>query len=857
MTIRVLANRLIFKVVSAVVFVILTSVCLDARSVKDTFTDNVEGAIPITGTEMLEFRRDQLPRTPRDTADANLGLAGVFAGYIGDNLIIAGGANFPDGIAPDGGSKHWWADLYIQSPDGRWKYYPDFLPQKTAYGCAFEYGGGLLCIGGCQEGKCNDDVYLITLDGSGSPIITSWAPLPEPMSNMTGALIGNKVYLSGGIRSMKDNESTNVFISLDLSNIRSGWKYLDPFPGTDRAFAVSAVQSDGLDNCYYVFAGRKIKGDEILEVLTDGWKYNPRLSEWSKVDGEFPVMARSCTTLGTNHILFLANPMILYHTVTASSVVIDPGFKMPVTTAVASKGLEFCICSGEVSPWIRTPEIIKGAVVSDVKTLGILDITVILLYFLILAGMGIYFSRRQKNTDDYFKGGGRIPWFIVGLSIFGTALSAITFMAIPAKAYATDWSYMFFNMGIVLVVPLIVLLFIPFYRNMGVTTAYEYLEKRFNPAVRVICSLSFIVYQIGRMGVVLLLPAIALNVVTGFNIFLCVSLMGAFALVYTYMGGIEAVAWTDAVQVVVLLGSAIAVVLSVAGSLPHGIGDIIAIGSADMKYDLGSLKFDLRQATIWTTLIATVFTNITTYGTDQTIVQRYLTTSTEKQARKSVYTNAILSIPATLLFFFVGTAIYVFFKTHPYDLSASVNNPDAILPWYVSLKMPSGVVGLVIAGIFAAAMSTLSASMNSAATAYITDIYSKIPSSAHRDEFRAAKRATIIIGVIGVAFALMMATWDVKSLWDEFSKILGILLGGLGGLFLLAFLCRQANSAGAICGLAGCITVQMIVMHYQAVNLLLYSTVGFVSCFVIGWVVSLLTGGPRKDVSEFCVGHKK
>ena len=807
--------------------------------------------VKITETDSVVWETFSLPHTPRDTSETNLGLAGVFSGMIGDKLVIAGGANFPDGTVPQGGTKHWWGDVYVYD-GGQWSYFPDRLPKESAYGCTFEIGGGLLCVGGCREAGCNDDVFLLTLE-DGDVKVNSWDPLPIPLSNMVGGRIGNKLFLAGGISSMQDNESTDTFICLDLDAQSRGWQVLDPFPGEDRAFAVGAVQSDGLDNCFYVFGGRKLRGDAPWEVFTDGWKYNPRLAEWSPVEGEFPVMARSCVSLGTNHILFLANPMRLYHTVTGTLLEVDPGLKIPVTTSIARRGDTFYICSGEVSPWIRTPDVIKGTVKSEIKKLGSLDITVIILYFAILALMGAYFSRRQKNTDDYFKGGGRIPWFIVGLSIFGTALSAITFMAIPAKACATDWSYMLFNLGILLVVPLITLMFIPLFRRFNVTTAYEYLERRFNPAVRVICSLAFIIYQVGRMGVVLLLPAIALNVVTGFNIFLCVGLMGIFALIYTYLGGIEAVAWTDALQVVVLLGAAIMVVVSIALNLPGGMGEIISTGVADAKFNLGSLRFDLRQSTIWTVLIATFFTNLTTYGTDQTIVQRYLTTPTEKQARKGVYTNALLCIPATLLFFFVGTALYAFFKANPTELSASVGNPDAILPWYVSIHLPKGVTGLVIAGIFAAAMSTLSASMNSAATAYITDIYSKLPGLKDKNAFKAARQSTILIGVIGVAFALVMATWDIKSLWDEFSKILGILLGGLGGLFLLAFVSRKANSAGAICGLAGCIAVQLTVMHFQVVNLLLYSTTGFISCFVIGYIVSVLTGGPRRDISDYCI----
>lgn len=813
-----------------------TGVCVSANGLSSKLTD----------TETIAWKTEScLP--PIDSATANPGLAGVYSGMIKGHVIVAGGANFPDGLPSEGGKKKWHGDVYV-SENGDWTIWKDAMPASMAYGFTAQVSDGLLFMGGCDAGRCYADVWKMTLDEDGRPRFEQRPSLPEPLSNMAGAVIGGKAYLAGGISSMDDSHTLHTFLSYDLSTGRTS--VLDTWDGPARAFAVGAAQSDGLDNCFYLFSGREFYGNGPWNVLRDAWKYNPRLGTWSEVEGEFPVMAGSAVPLGTNHILLLGgrsedpeikdNVLRLFHSVTGTIVEVPvEGAVIPVTTASFRDGGDIVIASGEVAPGVRTPVILRGELVNSIKHMGWLDFLVIILYFAVLAWMGWHFSKKQKSADDYFKGGGRIPWFIVGLSIFGTGLSAITFMSIPAKAYATDWSYMLFNAGIVLVVPLIVLVFIPYFRKLNVTTAYEYLEIRFSPLVRVICSLAFIVYQVGRMGVVLLLPAIALNVVTGFNIFLCISLMGVLALIYTYMGGIEAVAWTDALQVVVLIGAAVAVVVSVCMSLPGGFGDVIDIAAADGKFNLGSLRFDLRQSTIWTVLIATVFTNITTYGTDQTIVQRYLTTETEHQARKGVYTNAILCIPATLLFFFVGTCLYVFFKSHPAELSPAINDADAILPWYVSIHIPAGLMGLVIAGIFAAAMSTISASMNSAATAYVTDIHNKI--SKGTDALRAAKIATIVIGTIGLVFALMMATWDIKSLWDEFSKILGILLGGLGGLFLLAFTFRKANSAGAVAGLAGCVCVQLAVMHFHAVNLLLYSAVGFVSCYVIGFLVSLMT----------------
>ena len=818
--------------------------CSASRRARITVGDS----LPLTGVEDLIWTSTVLPPSPTDTA-ANLGLAGVYAGKIGDFLVVAGGANFPDGLPSQGGPKVWYSDVYVQDPRGVWRCWPGALGKESAYGFTVPCDGGLLLIGGCRAEECLSEIRLLRLDPIGRPSVEKWGELPVPLSNMAGGQIGSQVFLAGGISSMgADQKALDIFLSLDLKSRQA--KEL-PWPDAPaRAFAVGVVQSDGLDNCFYLFSGRNYHGDSPWEVLRDGWAWNPRLGEWKPVRGEFPVMAGCAVPYGTNHILFAGgrsedpsipdNVLRLYHTITSTMLTVPVSDQvLPVTTSILRDGDSFVVCSGEVAPGVRTPVILRGEIRSHVRRMGWLDIVVIFLYFSVLAWMGWFFSKRQKNTDDYFKGGGRIPWPIVGLSIFGTTLSAITFMSIPAKTYATDWSYLLFNFGIVMVVPIITLLFIPKFRSLGVTTADEYLEQRFSPFVRVLCSLSFILYQVGRMGVVLLLPSIALNIVTGFDIFACIALMGFLALVYTYMGGIEAVAWTDALQVVVLIGAALAVVFSIAHVTPGSFPALVSTAAADGKLSLGSLRFDLRQTTVWTVLIATVFTNITTYGTDQTVVQRYLTTSTEKQARKSVYTNAFLSVPATLLFFFVGTAIYVFFKSHPSELSLGINDPDAILPWYVSLHIPSGALGLVIAGIFAAAMSTISASMNSAATAYVTDIHSKINHGAPAT-LKVAKATTLVIGLVGIAFALMMATWDVKSLWDEFSKILGILLGGLGGLFLLGFLSRRANSTGAVVGLLTGIVVQLIVARSQSVHLLLYSSVGFVTCFVIGFLASLI-----------------
>lgn len=696
-----------------------------------------ETTTQLTRTDAIVWDDALCLPAPNDST-AHRGLAGVFAGKAGGRLVVAGGANFPGAMPWEGGEKRWYGDVYLYDETDGWKTFPGALPHPAAYGVSVTLPQGVLCIGGCDASRCMDEVFLLTVE-NGAPRITEWPPLPAPLANAAGCLAGGKVYVAGGSESMTPAKATKRFFTLDPAAPAAGWRELPAWPGrraatpsprgratewitvsTSSAAATTTATHRGPSTATPTATTRGSGHGRPSKATSPSWRARPRRSAPTTSSSS----AASRTTKPSR-----TTPWRLYHTVTGTMTETDvekSSFILPVTTAVVSDGRDITIASGETAPGIRTPVILRGHVDDDLHRMGWLDILVIVLYFLSLAWIGWYFSKKQKSTGDYFKGGGRIPWFIVGLSIFGTSLSAITFMAIPAKAFATDWSYLLFNAGIILVVPLITAVFIPFFRRLNVTTAYEYLELRFNALIRVVCSVSFIIFQIGRMAVVLLLPSIALNIVTGIDIFLCIGMMGVLSLAYTLMGGIEAVVWTEAVQVVVLLGAAVAVVCSIAFQLPEGFRTIFTAAGDAGKFSLGESFFDLRQPTIWTVLIATVFTNITTYGTDQTIVQRYLTTDSEKAARKGVYTNAALTVPASLLFFLLGTALWAFYKFHPQELSMSIADSDAILPWYMSTALPRGVLGLVIAGLFAAAMSTLSSSMNSAATAFVTDIYRKV-----------------------------------------------------------------------------------------------------------------------------------
>jgi len=844
---------------------------------------------------------------------ANEGVAGAFSGIIGDRLIVAGGANFPDKKPWEGGMRQYHDRMYVfkieedtlilESND-------NYLPGAVAYGASVALPDGILCIGGNNGETCFSNVFLIEENSAGDFSFRDFPELPVPLSYASAVAIGNDVYVAGGSSSADAIDTGNYFFRLDLSKRNSfdfEWETLPSFPGKGRIYAVAAGQSNGIRTCVYLFSGRNIdSANNEVSIFSDGLVYDPVLRTWSKIDAvDFPVMGGSAFPVGANSIVFLggsqgdlllkeqsirkqfgelvqkrdtaaiskykeerikyytehpgfSKDILLFNTIT-QKLITEGTFEYycPVSTNVIPYKNGAFLTSGEISPGIRTPYIFHIIPQVQAYRFGWLNSSVIFIYFLVLIIIGYVFSKKQKSTDDYFKGGGRIPWWAAGISLFGTALSAITFMAIPAKTYATDWSYFIFNMSIFLVAPVIIILFIPFYRKLNVTTAYEYLEKRFNLTIRLLGSISFILFQIGRMGVILLLPSLALNVVTGMNVFWCIVLMGVISLVYTLMGGIEAVIWTDVIQVFVLLTGAVVAVCLILGSIDGGAEGAFNTALAAHKFNLLDLRLTLREPTVWVMLIAGLFTNITSYGTDQTMVQRYLTTKTEKEARRSVWTNAWLAIPSSLLFFSIGTVLFIFYRSYPDLYNPLLTNTDSIFPWYIASGMPAGLSGLLIAGIFAAAMSSLSSSMNSGATAYSTDIHFRFSFTPGVSHLKIARITTLVIGLAGTVFALFMASWNIHSLWDEFNKIIGLVIGSLGGLFLLGILTRKANAAGALTGIIISMIIQIYISNNHTVYLMLYTATGVISCFIFGWLGSLAFPKYSKNIDGLTVYKTK
>ncbi|MHC4680569.1 MAG: sodium:solute symporter family protein [Planctomycetota bacterium] len=460
-------------------------------------------------------------------------------------------------------------------------------------------------------------------------------------------------------------------------------------------------------------------------------------------------------------------------------------------------------------------------------------------YLAVLVGVGIYFAKREKSTEDFFLAGRRIPWWAAGLSIFGTQLSAITYLAMPARAYATDWSLLPLNIGILLIAPLVIYVYLPRFRRLNITTAYEYLEKRFHVSIRVLGSLSFITFQMGRMGIVILLPALALSAVTGMNVYLCIALIGVLSTVYTALGGMEAVIWTDVLQAVVLIGGALAALTIMIGALDGGWREFAAIGVANHKFTLVHLGWDWTGDTLIVVVLGAVFTNsLVPYTTDQSVIQRYLTTPNQKQAGRAIWVNGILAVVAGILFLSVGSALFVFYKANPTRLP-TLEATDQIFAIFIWREMPAGLSGLVVAGVFAAAMSSLDSSIHSISTAITTDFVRRFkPTLMPRTYLALARGFTVTFGMIGTAAAMLMAAAEVEYLWDLFLGIMGLFGGTLAGLFMLAILTKKVHTFHAWLGAIASISVLLYVKLATDLSGLLYGAIGVTTCFLIGFLSS-------------------
>ncbi|WP_246145897.1 sodium:solute symporter [Rubripirellula lacrimiformis] len=491
----------------------------------------------------------------------------------------------------------------------------------------------------------------------------------------------------------------------------------------------------------------------------------------------------------------------------------------------------------------------------------VLDWIILVAYFVGVLSLGFFFWKRSGSSDEFTSGGRSLPGWLCGLSIFATFLSSISYLALPGKSFVDNWNPFVFSLSIPIAAMIAIRFFVPMYRASGEVSAYALLEKRFGVWARIYASGFYLLFQVARIAVVMYLMALPMAVIFGWDIRWVIMVTGVMVTVYSFVGGIVAVIWADAIQAIVLLVGALVSLAVILAGMPGGMGQVMEIAADNDKLLLGSFSLSsVSESTVWVLLAYGLFENLKNFGIDQSFIQRYIASKSDRDAARSLWLSAGLYVPVSAVFFFIGTSLFAWHQIHPgdtqevrlvvakqrlmqqgiapametaadgatrfapayqkqlNDTAAQLSDRDIgdrVFPHFIAAHLPSGVSGLLVAAIFAAAMSTVSTSLNSSATLVMSDFFQRLvsPRASERQLMGVLHGATVVWGVLGTALALALVqlTESALDIWWALSGILG---SGILALFLLGVICKRATNSHAILS----VTIGTAVIAWMALS---------------------------------------
>ncbi len=803
--------------------------------------------------------------------------AGMFASQSGGALIVGGGRD-------ENGNPS--ADVFVQTEAG-WKKFA--LDEPVAFagfvgGTFVEKIGGfskIFVVGGLGTNGVTDKVFSLEFR-AGKLVQKKLPPLPEKVA-LAGAGVfqdqaQKQLYVVGGTTSLAADSASQKLFRMNLSaNGNSSWEELPPLPGAGRllpgvicfyndvhvlgGFTISQV---GGKTVYTPTATAQAYRWHFIDGTTfSGWRDLTPLPEAVAAPAVFQTGQVHAALAGGFTQPFAGNlfeikaasesqSIQVYHNVTDTWVAKGRLPEPLAAATVVRQGTTLLLGAGESGAAAAWEMVVKHTV----KKLSWQDYLGLGFYFSVVAFVGIWFSRKTTGSEGFALGDRKIPWWMAGISMFASAASSISFMAIPALAFRTSvlWAIPF-----LILIPLYFLeayLLYPLIRRLEITSTFEYLERRFHPSLRFIASAQAIALQtFGRMNMVLLLPALAIAAVTGLNVYASVLVMGLLTTIYSAKGGMKAVVLTEVIQgLTMVVGISLIFILAITG-LPNGFKSFVEVGEQFHKFDPAILSWDYTMPVLWILILTPLFNKLA-FAADAPTVQRVFATPL-KDVRKLALIFMIFSVFISFAVNFAGVAVFTYFHQHPGELDPAMTN-DQIIPLYIVQRLPVGVAGLIIASLFAAAMSALAGSMNTVSILFTEDFYRKFrKNTTDRQRLISMRIASIICGTAATICALYMAKLNMRSLFQTWNELFALLGGGFLGIYILGTYTHRANAIGAFTGAIASIGVTLALKYFTAVHWYFYTPGAVIACVVIGYIVSLVTPAPKHSLAGLTIFDMK
>lgn len=431
-----------------------------------------------------------------------------------------------------------------------------------------------------------------------------------------------------------------------------------------------------------------------------------------------------------------------------------------------------------------------------------IDLVILIVYLAAVLFIGVFFSKKDMKGKEFFKGDGTIPWWVTSVSIFATLLSPISFLSLAGNSYGGTWIFWFAQLGLIIAIPITIKFFLPIYSRLDIDTAYHYLELRFgSKGLRILGAIMFIIFQIGRMSIIMYLPCVALAPLIGVDVNILIIVMGIIAIIYSYTGGLKSVLWTDFIQGAVLIIGVVFALIFLLNNLEGGFPAI-------MDQLLNNHKFlaeneplfnpNIFSVSVFIIVVGAGFNTFASFVSSQDIVQRFTTTTDTKKLNKMMLTNGVLSIFIATVFYLIGTGLFIFYGNDP---TVAEIPKDNIFAYYIANQLPVGITGILLAAIYAAAQSTLSTGLNSVSTSWSLDIQPYISKNiSEKQQTRLAQYISLGVGILTIIVSILLASGSVSSAYEIFNAFMGLILGVLVGIFVLGAFTKKANAKGTFIG---------------------------------------------------------